>query len=58
MKVLTMDNGDHFFPSVVNFRDDGSVLVGKPALRARDIAKGNGARKWSYRGLAGYVFGP
>ena len=46
MKVLTMDNGAHVFPSVVNFRDDGSVLVGKPALRAGDIARGNVVMNW------------
>ena len=46
MKVLTMDDGAHFFPSVVNFRDDGSVLVGKPALRARDIAHGKVVMNW------------
>ena len=46
MKVLTMDDGKHAFPSVVNYRDDGSVLVGASALRAGDIAKGKVVMNW------------
>ena len=46
ISVLVMENGRHVFPSVVDFKDDGNVLVGYSALSAREIANGNVVMNW------------
>ena len=46
LKPLTMADGAHIFPSVVDFRADGSVVIGRAALRAGDIAEGRVVMNW------------